>query len=443
MSTSASARTLNVSPTSEFQNISDIPWEILAPDDTIQIHARSKPYHEKWVICRQGTPDQPIVIRGIPDSAGNLPIINGQNAITRSQLNYWNEPRGIIKIGGANRPANAMPSHIVIENLDIRSGRPPYTFTGRDGITKYANNSAAIFIEKGEHITIRNCILSDCGNGFFAARKSSNILIEKCYIHTNGMENRIYEHNNYTEAKGIIFQFNRFGPLRKDCLGNNLKDRSAGTVIRYNWIEDGNRQLDLVDSGHSELINNPAYRSTHVYGNILIESDGQGNSQIVHYGGDSRNTDRYHKGILYFYNNTVISTRTSNTTLLRLSTNDETCILQNNILYTTAPGDHLALINSAGILHFKHNWIKHDWIPTHDTLAGAIHDQGHNITGGNPGFINIGSQNFELIPTSVCINIGVDNPADHPLFYEYLKHQRTRSRPNKNQIDLGAYEAPE
>ncbi|MCZ6632549.1 MAG: right-handed parallel beta-helix repeat-containing protein [bacterium] len=251
-----------VGPQKPLQQIGDVPWESLGAGDTIFIHARPEPYREKWVICRQGTATHPIVVRGIPDPNGRLPVIDGRNATTRKTLNFWNEKRGVIKIGGANVPSDTMPRHIIIENLDIRSGRPPFTFTGRDGQTEYAKNCAAIFLEKGEHITLRNCILRDSGNGFFCASQSSNVLVERCYIYDNGIEDRFYEHNNYTEANGIIFQFNRFGPLRKGCRGNNLKDRSAGTVIRYNWIEGGNRQLDLVDSDHKHLIENPAYRST-------------------------------------------------------------------------------------------------------------------------------------------------------------------------------------
>jgi hypothetical protein len=61
----------------------------------------------------------------------------------------------------------------------------------------------------------------------------------------------------------MVYQFNHFGPLRANCPGNNLKDRSAGTVIRYNWIEGGNRQLDLVDAEDSaELRNHPSYSRT-------------------------------------------------------------------------------------------------------------------------------------------------------------------------------------
>ena len=80
-----------------------------------------------------------------------------------------------------------------------------------------------------------------------------------------------------------MYKYNRFGPLCPTCLGNNLKDRSAGLVVAYNFIEGGNRQLDIVDS--SNYNNEPNYHDTHVYGNILIENN-DGNRQMVHYGGD-------------------------------------------------------------------------------------------------------------------------------------------------------------
>ena len=104
-----------------------------------------------------------------------------------------------------------------------------------------------MFIEKGAHIVVRNCILDDNGNGLFIANGTSDVLVEGNSIYGNGNSGSIYEHNTYTEALGIVYQYNHFGPLCANCLGNNLKDRSAGTVVRYNWIEAGNRQLDLVD----------------------------------------------------------------------------------------------------------------------------------------------------------------------------------------------------
>ncbi len=131
----------------------------------------------------------------------------------------------MFKIGGSDTPPDDLPSYIVIENLDGRSGRPPFTFTNDGGEqSTHAENAAAIY------------------------------------------------------------------------------------------IESGNRQLDLVDGeDHPSVVNHPRYGQTFVYGNILVEPDGAGNSQSVHYGGDSGTLTDYRKGTLYFFHNTVISTLGGNT----------------------------------------------------------------------------------------------------------------------------------
>jgi hypothetical protein len=438
------AAVYEVGPGKVNESIGDVPWETLTAGDLVLIHYREEPYREKWVICRQGTETEKIVVRGMPNENGHLPVIKGIDATTRSALNFWNEERGIIKIGGANSPPDCMPQDIVIENLDIKSGRPPYSFTGRSGREDYSENAAAIYVEKGENITIRNCILRDCGNGFFCASGASNVLVEGCFIYGNGIEDSIYEHNNYTEANGIVFQRNRFGALRSGCPGNNLKDRSSGCVIRYNWIESGNRQLDLVDSNHNEIYGAPEYRATYVYGNILIEPDGAGNSQVCHYGGDSGDTDRYRKGTLYFYNNTVVSTRIGNTTLLRLSSIDESCDCRNNIVYTTASGSHLAITNDEGTVNLLNNWLKENWRKSHSNPDAVVNDVSGNIEGDKPGFMDFDDREFGLTPGSPCINSGTELadavlPA-HAVLKEYVRHQRARSRFNDGQLDIGALE---
>lgn len=438
------AATYEVGPGQPYVNIGDVPWESMGAGDRVLIHWRAEPYQEKWVIAVPGTQQQPFTVSGVANGAGQLPVIDGNGASTRSNLNYWNEARGIIKIGGANQPPVEVPSWIILENLDIRSGRTPYQFTGRDGLSAYSNNAASIYVENGQQVIIRNCVLHDSGNGLFVAAASRNILIEGCWIYANGIENSLYEHNTYTAALGMVYQFNYFGPLRANCLGNNLKDRSAGLVVRYNWIESGNRQLDLVDAEDSlELVNDPSYRQTFVYGNLLIEPDGAGNSQIAHYGGDSGDTSIYRKGTLYFYNNTIISTRSGNTTLLRLSTNEETCDCRNNIVWTTASGDHLALLNAEGMLHLRRNWLKSDWVASHSGLTGTIVDEGSNLSGDFPGFMDAAAQDYHLVSGSPCVNAGAAlAAAAYPVAYQYVKHGGAAPRPTDGRLDLGAFELP-
>ena len=438
--------TYEVGPGKPYTNIGDVPWESLGPGDTVLIYWREQPYKEKWVIAVEATEQEPLVVRGVPDPNGELPVIDGRDATTRTQLDYWNEPRGVIKIGAASIPNVDAATWIVVENLDIRSGRPPYQFTDDGGSAQsYASNAASFYVENGQHIILKNCIIRDSGNGIFVSPESRDITIDGNWIYDNGIESSYYEHNTYTEAIGMVYQFNHFGPLRTNCGGNNLKDRSAGLVVRYNWIEGGNRQLDMVDAeDSSEIVNDPSYRQTFVYGNILIEPDGAGNSQILHYGGDSGTTNDYRKGTLYFYNNTIISTRSGNTTLMRLSTNDESADARNNIIYVTASGDRLAMLDASGALHLRNNWTKPGWVDSHSGLTGTITDDGGNITGSSPGFVDEANQDYHLASDSQCIDAGAglhaDALPDYDLDSQYVKHQAQEPRLDDGVNDIGAFE---
>lgn len=452
------AATYNVGPGQTYTSIGAAPWATLAPGDIVRIHWRATPYAEKWVICRQGAAGNHIVVQGVPDgTTGALPVITGQNAITATGLNYWNDNRGILKIGGASTPADLMPMYITVENLEFRSAHPSYTFTddgGTPGVA-YAGNAAGIYVEKVKHLVVRNCTFTDCGNGFFVAPGSvggtgnpnltEDVYLGHCYIHGNGIATSAFEHNSYCECNGIVYEYNRYGPLRTGANGNALKDRSANCVVRYNWIESGNRQLDLVEADGSGIQTLAGYDTTFVYGNVLIEPNGAGNSQIIHYGGDNGTTSTYRKGTLYFYGNTVVSTRTGNTTLMRLSTNSETCDCRNNIIYVTATGSSLGLIDDTGVLNHRNNWFKTGYVSSHSggAMQGTVTNQGGTVTGTSPGFLNEGAQDFSLATASTCRDVGTGLHASvsaHPINREYVKHQLGQNRFADATFDLGAFE---
>ena len=445
----ANATTYEVGPGKPYSSIGAVSWASLLPGDTVRIYWRSTPYKEKWVICRQGTAAAPITVLGVPGPGGALPVIDGNGAGTAPGLNYWAEARGVIKIGGANTPPDTMPRYITLENLEIRSAKPPYTFTADDGTTqKYTANASTIYLEKAEHITIRGNVLHDAGNGLFVASSdtevSRDILIEGNYIYDNGNVGSIYEHNSYTAALGITFQDNHYGPLCAGCGGNNLKDRSAGQVVRYNWIEGGNRQLDLVDGEDSVVIRtDPSYRQTHVYGNILIEPAGAGNRQMVHYGGDGK-VQNFRKGTLFFYNNTLVSTRTDRTTLFRLSTNKEHADARNNIFYATAAGNTVSLLDVYGVLDLSHNWIKPGWVKSFGNFKGTVNNDGTMVQGASPGFVNEAGQNYHLVLGSAAVNAGTWlNPLvfpDNNVLEQYVKHLSSELRPSDGILDIGAFE---
>jgi PKD repeat protein len=446
----SAAAIYNVGAGQAYASIGAVPLSTLQPGDTVRIHYRSMPYKEKWVIGRQGTAAAPITFTGVPGPNGELPVIEGIGAVTAPGLNFWSEGRGIVKIGGSNTPADTMPRYIIIENLEIRGARSTYTFTDDSGSTvAYSANASTIYIEKCEHCVIRNNVLHDAGNGFFVASAdgapSRDIVVEGNYIYDGGNVGSIYEHNIYTAAIGIRFERNFLGRLRPGAGGNNLKDRSAGTVIRYNMIEGGNRQLDLVDGEDAaEIRNDPAYRYTHVYGNILIEHANDGNRQMAHYGGDSGNTSSYRKGTMFFYNNTLVSNRTDRTTLFRGSTNEETIDARNNIFYSTAAGSTVSLADEFGVFNLSHNWIKPGWVNSFGTFTGTVNNDGTMVTGSALGFVDEALQDYHLTSTAQAVNAGGNlNPfvlPTHGVTLQYVKHFATEARPSDGVFDIGAYE---
>ncbi len=445
VSSVAQAETYDVGP-GHLATIGEVPWASLMPGDVVRIHYRAEPYREKWVIGVRGREDAPIVVQGIPGPEGQRPVIDGANAVTAPGLRYWNEVRGVIKIGGSSQPPDTLPAWIVVENLEIRSARPAYSFEAANGETEpYARNAAAMYIEKGEHIVLRNNVFTDSGNGLFIGASdgmTQDILIEANHFYDNGIEGRVFEHNAYTAAIGIVYQYNHFGPLRDGCRGNNLKDRSAGLVVRYNWIESGNRQLDLVDAEDSRvLVEHPSYGDTYVYGNVLVEHEGDGNAQIVHYGGDSGTTGDYRKGTLHFFHNTLVSTRPGNTTLMRLSTDDEQADVFANVLYADGA---LAMVGESGTMALHDNWVRSGWRASFDGEPGTVNDDGSNAEGEAPAFVDRAGQDFTPAAGSPLLDQAPDDEAvlaTHPVVMQYGRHQGRLMRPVDGRLDLGAIEA--
>ena len=446
--TPSAAAVYDVGPGQPIAAIAGVPWATLQPGDVVRIHYRPAPYREKWVIGRSGTAQAPIVVRGVLGPNGERPVISGDGATTPDPLDFTNESRGLLKIGTSNVPDETLPEHIVIENLDLRSAHAAYTFTDDHGVAQvYAQNAAALYVERARHLVIRNCALADSGNGLFIGAfdgDTRDITIEGNFIGGNGNAGSIYEHNSYTAAIGIVFQYNRYGPLRAGAGGNNLKDRSAGLVVRDNWIEGGNRQLDLVDAEDTNVIvADPSYRETFVYGNVLIEPDGAGNSQIVHYGGDSGDESIYRKGTLHFFHNTVVSSRSGNTTLLRLSSDGEFADVRNNVLYVTNTGNRLAMLDGSGSLDLSHNWMKPGWAQSHSGPADVF-DDATGIESAAPGFADELGQDFRpLAGADITDTGGALHPAAlpaHAVTRQYVEHQMSESRPGDGLPDLGAFE---
>jgi hypothetical protein len=124
----AYATDYHVGPNQKLITIAEVPWTPIVAEDHVYIHWRKSTYKEKWVINSHDTAANRIEIIGISGPNGKQPIIDGDGATTPPDLDFWNENRGVIKIGGSRVPPNRLSSFIPIENLEIKAGHPNLAF---------------------------------------------------------------------------------------------------------------------------------------------------------------------------------------------------------------------------------------------------------------------------------------------------------------------------
>ena len=246
----------------QLSDIDKVPWESLAAGDTVRIFHRSAPYRGKILLAASGTAAAQVRVCGVKGSNGERPIIDGADATTRAGLYFGSassaplqESRGIVLIRNTSSDSH-FPTHIQIDGLAIRGATPSYRFTDSKGVSRqYSDFGACIFIDRGHNITVADNEISDCTNGIFSKSidggepvVTKNLRIAGNYIHGNGLVGSDRLHNTYLQSVGVVYEFNRFGPLRSGAGGNNIKDRSVGAVIRFNRIEEGARAIDLVEA---------------------------------------------------------------------------------------------------------------------------------------------------------------------------------------------------
>ncbi|WP_422925487.1 DUF4082 domain-containing protein [Singulisphaera sp. PoT] len=455
--------TYSVGPGQAYTTIGSVPWTKLAPGDTVAINWQPNPYHEKILISQSGTATQPINIVGVPGPNGQEPIIDGQNATTSSQFHYYYSPlqaNALVLIQrSADQAYDYKPNYINISGLEFRNAYESYTFQDSTGATQnYAEFSAAIYIEGANNITIQNSTLDSSGIGLFVlsngdeAHTSRNILVQGNSIYGNGVPNSWLEHNVYSEAVGITYQYNYFGPLRSGSAGNNLKDRSAGAVIRYNYFAPGGHLLDLVDAEDSGIVaSDPSYATTSVYGNILDNTGPNAATYLVHFGGDSGNTSIYRK-TLNFYDNTVVTRSNQSsqwrTILFQLDTNSQTVNASNNIFYsgsatTGSAASYFELMNTVGVANFGVNWMSPGWLPSLDngTFSGTISGTSnfYSPSSNDPGFVSLTGGDYHLAAGSSAIGRGVAlNSGWAPVDRQYVSTASSQARSSIS--DLGAYQ---
>lgn len=472
VSCQAWATVYTVGPGQAHAELTTVPWLDLKAGDQVHIHWREQPYRTKIGIMGRGTANQRIVIRGIPGPGGQRPEISGDGAVTAIQNRgffnqQWDEFLGVVVIKrGSNQPWGSKPGYITIDGLKITGGHPDYGYTDQNGNpARYRAGSGGIWAVVAENFVVRNCEITNNGNGLFVLSKdeeatvSRDVLVQNNHIHTNGIVGSYFEHNIYTQVAAITFEGNRIGRLRPGAEGSSLKDRSSSTVIRYNWIEPNALAIDLVDPEDSGniLINEPGFNNSYVYGNFIyhdaVRAKRRGEvvaSRMIHFGGDSGQTDIYRKRLHFFHNTVVIRSNLSDSWrmhVFKLSTESQSVHASNNVLYREGDSNFMLMTEFGDAWLHGRNWMSNGWQNGDERyFVGNVRMTQSPITGESPALADIANKNLEPQQGSVIVDAAGSLPAElnsHPLRRTYWPAYGTDARAVQGSgADIGAYEAP-
>ena len=256
---------------------------ILAPGTTIRLFNTDTTgmnptrFHEYLRIDGQGTQAQPIRVVGCADSAGNLPILDAQNATSYSPTDnsVAAQIAGLYQIGFhhsngfAVYPTINSPSYIVIEGIAFRNAYPTtsnggatsnYYNPGSSTATAWGTSASCIRPYEGNHVTVRGNDMQDCSFGVLADFNGNNgwggffgdFDLQGNYFTNIGANNQS-EHMAYVQGFRMVIQDNVFDQLKSVSQAGELKMRGVAEIVRYNFFNTSTntRTIDFVEEQDS------------------------------------------------------------------------------------------------------------------------------------------------------------------------------------------------
>ena len=222
------------------------------------------PYYEKLNLAIFGTAALPITVQGVPDpTTGALPVLDSHNATTGTNmptygLFQYHRGLGMIFLGKTVAGSN-WAQYLTLSHLRVQSYYAGAVIYDSDN-TAHTNISSSygIYMQNAEHIALSGNEVVNNNGGFFGAENGTDdcnycnyinyITFSGNHFYYNGQVADV--HQSYVEGYMITYDGNWYDSPNAGG-SSQLKDRSTGTVIRYNRFEPDSRELDLVDAQNS------------------------------------------------------------------------------------------------------------------------------------------------------------------------------------------------
>ncbi len=344
-----------------------------------------------------GTPEAPIIIRGISEN-GRRPVFDGSQHNIMRGIFYFEEEA----------------SDIILENLEISHARG----TGRPHGPNFTANAATIMI-LGTNITIRNCYLHNSENGLFATRESDYVLVENCVVADNG---RFPGIGSPHRTHG--FYFNAGHQIVKNCYirnstdSTNFKSRGDNTIFAFNWVEE--ETAYALDVSSNNRLN------TLWLGNVVMKRTYTGINQGRLLGvGDGTGVAG---GTLVAANNTFITIFPRDFYFFAHQSSTTDIIFLNNVF--SGPGQSFLTRRGQGEITGSNNWIQAGIENVPETLENSIR-------GDDPGFLGRG---LRPMPGSPLIDAGVSPEVYRETIDIVLRHATTGTDNEPSPVWLEALE---
>ena len=250
-----SGKTYDVGPSQAYQHLRDLPMASIGAGSTIRIHNEDASglnpttFHEFLRLSEHATADQPLRLCGVPDGTGHLPVLDASNATAAGTFN--DAPAALLTIGSA---AEA-PAHIHIEGVELRNANGSATYQTADGrVAHWPSNSGCLRVTAGQNIAVIGNDLGHCSTGGQSAPVAGAVaqlytLWEGNHLHDNGVVGSSAGNQLSLGASGDIVQFNQLDSYPAGALGSNIRSRSLGDIIRYNYLGGSPvQQINLTDA---------------------------------------------------------------------------------------------------------------------------------------------------------------------------------------------------
>lgn len=404
-------RVLIVGPGQAYAEPHQIPK--LQAGDSVVIVGRAAPYRSKLQV------PSGVKIKGTPGPAGERVVFDARNAVEAPWATYWSSQvsaQGIISVTPA--AGQSVVKGVTISGITFTGCRNANTgFTSASGAARgWPAAAAGVALYRCQDVTFENCTFTDCDNGVFGKSSDDwgpdgiirNTKFTGCTFSECGISGWDRVHNCYLEGINNHYEFCNFYRPKAGSGGCNLKDRGAGTTIRYCYLEGGARTIDLVDpeDGAPTITADPRFGRTDIYGCVIVNPASGGSATMIHFGFDGMAVNAQKR--LFFNANTLVSKWAqvgATWYMYPFKTDSNQEIYVSNSIFHGFTNDgstpsEFRMVAGAGCKLF----LRSTYLPTWAVKGDATVDGwDQRLHGASPSFVNQLAIDLRLKPDSPCI----------------------------------------